>query len=596
MNNNIIPIFFACDSGYIKYTMVSLQSVMENASKDYIYNIHILNSGIEEEKQKKVLDMANNNFHIYFNDVSQYLEDLKEKLPIRDYYSCTTYYRLFLAKLFPEYDKGVYIDSDTIVLGDISELYNYPIGINYVGAAVDQVISQTDLFGEYAEKVLDINRRQYFNAGVLVINIKQFRDEDILKQFTEFIKIYTFVVAQDQDYLNILCEDKVYWIDPKWNAETYGELPCKEEDICLIHYNLGKKPWHYPDCKLGDRFWEYAKKSPSYGEIVEVYENYSDEERKRDLQSGDNLANLAFLEINNEKNFKNVYLSDDYKAEDRIRVLDKIAELEYQGKFDVDVEDDPPSKILMPDEIDYFDRSFTSRFFSKYAFKFGRWFLNAMLRTNKLIIKDIQGIENFSNLESGAIVTCNHFSPMDSFAMEITYDASEHKNRKLYRVIKEGNYTNFPGFYGYLMRHCNTLPLSSNTDTMKKFIVAIDELLKDGNFILIYPEQSMWWNYRKPKPLKTGAYKFAARNHVPVLPCFITMQDSDIKGEDGFYIQEYTIHIEKPIYPVEDKSIRENADKMMELNYECWKKIYEDTYQIPLTYTCGQVNYKGKIE
>lgn len=53
MNNNIIPIFFACDSGYIKYTMVSLQSVMENASKDYIYNIHILNSGIEEEKQKK---------------------------------------------------------------------------------------------------------------------------------------------------------------------------------------------------------------------------------------------------------------------------------------------------------------------------------------------------------------------------------------------------------------------------------------------------------------------------------------------------------------------------------------------------------------
>ena len=180
--------------------------------------------------------------------------------------------------------------------------------------------------------------------------------------------------------------------------------------------------------------------------------------------------------------------------------------------------------------------------------------------------------------------------------MEITYDASEHKNRKLYRVIKEGNYTSFTGFYGYLMRHCNTLPLSSNTDTMKKFIVAIEELLKDGNFILIYPEQSMWWNYRKPKPLKTGAYKFAARNHVPVLPCFITMQDSDIKGEDGFYIQEYTIHIEKPIYPVADKSIRENADKMMELNYECWKKIYEDTYQIPLTYTCGQVNYKGKIE
>ena len=60
--------------------------------------------------------------------------------------------------------------------------------------------------------------------------------------------------------------------------------------------------------------------------------------------------------------------------------------------------------------------------------------------------------------------------------------------------------------------------------------------------MLVYPEQSMWWNYRKPKPLKKGAYTFAAKNHVPVLPCFITMEDSDILGDDGFYVQEYTIH------------------------------------------------------
>jgi len=595
MNNSIIPIFFACDSGYLKYTMVSLKSVMENASKEYVYHIHILCTDIEYEKQRAVTAMGNENFHIYFNDVSEYLKDLKENLPIRDYYSCTTYYRLFLAQMFPEYDKGIYIDSDTIVLGDISELYNYPIGVNYVGAAVDQVVSQTDLFGEYAEKVLDINRRQYFNAGVLVINIKQFRDEDIVGQFTELVKTYTFVVAQDQDYLNILCEDKVYWIDPKWNAETYGELPCREEDICLIHYNLGKKPWCYPDCKFGAYFWHYAKMSPSYDEILEVQKHYSEDDMKKDQQSGDNLANLAFLEINNYKNFKNVYLSDDYKAEDRVRVLDKIAELEYQGKFDVDVEDDPPSKVLMPDGIDYLSNSFKRKFFSKYAFKFGRWFLKAMLYSKKLIVKDIVGIENFQNLDTGAIITCNHFSAMDSFAMEMSYDASEHKNRKFYRVIKEGNYTSFPGFYGYLMRNCNTLPLSSNKDTMKKFMVAIDELLQDGNFILIYPEQSMWWNYRKPKPLKSGAFKFAARNHVPVLPCFITMEDSNIKGDDGFYIQAYTIHIEKPIYPDANKSMRENADCMMESNFECWKKIYEDTYKIPLTYTCGKVNYKGKV-
>ena len=78
---------------------------------------------------------------------------------------------------------------------------------------------------------------------------------------------------------------------------------------------------------------------------------------------------------------------------------------------------------------------------------------------------------------------------------------------------------------------------------------------------------------------------FAAKNNVPVLPCFITMQDSDHMGEDGFPVQEYTIHISKPIYPCGDLSYRENMQMMMESNAEVWKEIYEREYQIPLSYT-----------
>ena len=58
---------------------------------------------------------------------------------------------------------------------------------------------------------------------------------------------------------------------------------------------------------------------------------------------------------------------------------------------------------------------------------------------------------------------------------------------------------------------------------------AADTILKRGDFILIYPEQSLWWNYEKPKPLKNGAYKIASRSNVPVIPIFITMKDSDIR-------------------------------------------------------------------
>ena len=163
------------------------------------------------------------------------------------------------------------------------------------------------------------------------------------------------------------------------------------------------------------------------------------------------------------------------------------------------------------------------------------------------------------------------------------------------RILREGNYTNFPGFYGVLMRNCYTFPLSSNRDTMKKFLSSMDTVLQHGDFMLVYPEQSMWWNYRKPKPLKKGAYTFAAKNHVPVLPCFITMEDSDILGDDGFYVQEYTIHIAEPIYPDPQKTQAENVDAMRRKNAVVWKQIYEEFYGIPLVYdTAEAVQYVGK--
>ena len=134
------------------------------------------------------------------------------------------------------------------------------------------------------------------------------------------------------------------------------------------------------------------------------------------------------------------------------------------------------------------------------------------------------------------------------------------------------------------MRHCNTLPLSSQTATMKKFLRAVKTLLGRGDAILIYPEQSMWWNYRKPKPLKSGGFYFAAKNKVPVLPCFITMKDSKIIGEDGFPVQEYTIHIAPPIYPDKNCSVSQNTNNMMKKNFDIWQEIYEREYGIALRY------------
>ena len=296
-----------------------------------------------------------------------------------------------------------------------------------------------------------------------------------------------------------------------------------------------------------------------------------------------NLVELAKQETDREDNYQRK-LNSSVRAKDRVEILEKIARYEREGRFSEDVEDDPPSRTLMPDEIKYGTKGIKKRFKSKVAFAAARYFVNSLIDDKKLIIKDIKGIENFRNLRSGAIITCNHFNAFDSFAIQLAYDAAEQPDRRFYRVIREGNYTSFPGFYGFLMRNCDTLPLSSNLGTMKKFMKAVDELLAEGHFILVYPEQSMWWNYRKPKPLKNGAYIFAYRNYVPVLPCFITMKDSDIMGDDGFFIQEYTIHVGEPIYPNKELSYRDGVKDMLDRNFALWKEIYEREYNMPLVY------------
>lgn len=580
-----IPIFFACDDKFVQYMMVTIHSMMKNASKKYQYHIHVLHTDISAEKMAAVKHMENDNFRITFDDVSDRMKEIEKKLPLRDYYSMTTYYRLFLSEMFPYYDKAIYIDSDTVVLGDISELYNHDLGEAYIGGARDQVVGQTNTFGDYAEEVLGISRKAYFNAGVVLINCKAFRKNKVLKQFVELVNTYTFVVAQDQDYLNIICKDKVLWLEDKWNVQAVGRLMCREEEICLIHYNLAAKPWHYEDGQLAEYFWNNAKETPYYEQIRQVLQEYTDEQREEDRLSGQRLLDLAVNEIKKDNNYVKLYGSNENQSLSRRVVLSKIEQYEREGRFDEDVEEDPPSKELKPEDIDYFRRGLKAKMRTRNAFKVARWFMNDMIRRKQLIIKDVVGIENFNSLNSGAIITCNHFNAFDSFAVQIAYEKAKQPGRKLYRIIKEGNYTSFPGFYGYLMRNCNTLPLSSNHDTMKKFLQAVKILLQKGNFVLIYPEQSLWWNYRKPKPLKKGGFIMAAQNNVPVLPCFITMEDSDVLDSDGFYVQEYTIHIGKPIYPDKKKSKSENAKDMMMENYRGWKEIYEDVYQVPLTYT-----------
>ena len=271
------------------------------------------------------------------------------------------------------------------------------------------------------------------------------------------------------------------------------------------------------------------------------------------------------------------------KSPHKLELIRRIAELEKKELWHLDVEDDPETYPLMPDDVDYLYEKLSSRIKNKIANIAGTRFFDKMIAKRQLIIKEVRGIENFTAVKGGKIVTCNHFSVCDNYAVWVAL-REYMDGRMLYKVIREGNYTNPPRPFGLFMRYCNTLPLSSQAATMKKFMRAVKILLERGETILIYPEQSMWWNYRKPKPMQDGAFSLAVRAGKPIIPIFITMEDSDILDGDGFFVQEYTINILPAIYPPQGLSNVEAREKMKKENYDAWVKTYENFYQKRLVY------------
>ena len=278
-------------------------------------------------------------------------------------------------------------------------------------------------------------------------------------------------------------------------------------------------------------------------------------------------------------------------SDERAKVIRRIEELEAAGIFDLDVEDDPPTVPLDASRVDYTCKKLSTRMGTWIANRVGKAFFEKKIRNGELIIKEIRGIENFKAIaDRGTLITCNHLHPFDNYAV---YKAIEPqmKGKMLYKIIREGNYTSFGGFYGYLFRHCNTLPLSSSLSGMKALLSAVRDLLAHGEKILIYPEQSMWYNYKKPKPLKVGAFSFAVKNNAPVLPIFITLEDTENFDSDGCLIQAYTIHILPPLFPDKSLNSRENCRMLCRENYSLWKEVYEDFYGKKLEYTT-----KGEVE
>ena len=138
---NPVNLFFACDNAYVPFLAVTLTSLKENCNPKRDYALRILHTGLDPENIRRLTEgFASEGFTMEFIDITQAVEQFADKLHTRDYYSKSTYYRLFIPDLFPGLDKALYLDSDVVLLGDVSELYDVDLEDNLVGAIPDSVV------------------------------------------------------------------------------------------------------------------------------------------------------------------------------------------------------------------------------------------------------------------------------------------------------------------------------------------------------------------------------------------------------------------------------------------------------------------------
>lgn len=190
---------------------------------------------------------------------------------------------------------------------------------------------------------------------------------------------------------------------------------------------------------------------------------------------------------------------------------------------------------------------------------------------------EIIGLEKIKHINGGAIITSNHFSKVDNTVIRYLLHRIG-RGKHFYIIVQETNIL-MPGSLGWLLRNCYTMPLSKNAEYMtKNFAPSLEKLLKQNEYVLIYPEEEMWFNYKKPRPLKIGAYHYAAKFNVPIIPCFIEMREKETIGADGFYDLKYKLHILDPIYPDTSLGLKECKILMRETDYNQRIKAYEEIY------------------
>lgn len=281
--NDVPAIVFTLDNDYVPFFSVALAGIIANSSKKNVYDIVILSSNVSSDNQQKILDFCKecSNVSIRFCNIHNIIKSKKQYMKSNiNHINEVAFYRLFIPSIFKQYKKVIFLDCDICVDGDIAELYDVDLKDNYVAAAkwMFAVSKNADLkvssigFNEtqYTHEVLSVPVEDYFNAGVMVFNIKQILKDNKHLEFIEKIKECDKFSYNDQDILNLCCHNKVKYLGVEWNftrrfkdkdfVEAYDSM--LNSKIKIYHYVGGDKPWLDHDRLFYNIYYMYATISP----------------------------------------------------------------------------------------------------------------------------------------------------------------------------------------------------------------------------------------------------------------------------------------------------------------------------------------------
>lgn len=305
-----VPVFYSISDDFTKYAAVSLHSLVKHANPDTDYTVYFLNQDLSLEHQADLRELASKNVHVKFFQIDEDLvapiKNRKENYLRGDFFTMSIFYRLFIPDLFPQYDKAIYIDSDTIINDDIGKLYNVDLGNNLFAACTDSSIQYVEKMVKYIRDVLDLDPKKYINSGMLVMNAEAFRKENFIDHFMDLLEKYHFdCIAPDQDYLNEIGEGRILHLDGTWDAMP-NENTAPLENPSLIHYNLFFKPWHFKGVQYENYFWKNAQETKFYNELKAELDNYTDQNRNQDRQKLNKMLEKEDKTINDPHNWAKV--------------------------------------------------------------------------------------------------------------------------------------------------------------------------------------------------------------------------------------------------------------------------------------------------